>query len=45
MNRRRGWLRGWGMKYELGYEFRGGWEGGVFGCLDRNDKYVGGERL
>ena len=34
-------LSGWGMSYELGYQFTPRWEAGVFASFHTNHKYVG----
>ena len=33
-------LSGWGMSYELGYQFTPRWEAGVFASFHTNHKYV-----
>lgn len=34
-------LSGWGMNFELGYQFTPRWEAGVFASFHTNHKYVG----
>ena len=38
-------LSGWGMNYELGYQFTPRWEAGVFASFHTNHKYVGRQTL
>lgn len=38
-------LSGWGMSYELGYQFTPRWEAGVFASFHTNHKYVGRQTL
>ena len=38
-------LSGWGMNFELGYQFTPRWEAGVFASFHTNHKYVGRQTL
>ena len=38
-------LSGWGLNFELGYQFTPRWEAGVFASFHTNHKYVGRQTL